>query len=368
MAVPHVAGAAALVLSVCELAPAKLKALLLGTVDPVAALTSTTVSHGRLNVGRALQSCTGAAADFAVSSAPSSKSVVAGGSASYSVTLTPLGGFTDTASFAVSGLPGNAAVSFAPPTVTTAGMTTMTVTTGGSTPAGTYPLRLTATSGAITHTTSVSLIVQPPPPDFTISATPSSRTVSQSSTTSYTATISPLQGFKGTVVLTAGTLPAGVTATLGPPTIPGTGSSNVSVRTSASTPRGTYTLTVTGTSGTITHSTTMTMIVTGNPPDFTVTPVGSASQQVPAGRDATFQIGISPLAGFSGPVALTTNTLSNGTTTALSPAIVNLNGTTTATASLVVHTAAGKRVHYDVIVTAAGGGITHTLHLNLDAK
>ncbi|HEV2863613.1 MAG TPA: S8 family peptidase [Pyrinomonadaceae bacterium] len=58
MAAPHVSGAAALVLSRCALDTAGLKNALLGNVDQVASLTGLTATGGRLNVGKALASCT----------------------------------------------------------------------------------------------------------------------------------------------------------------------------------------------------------------------------------------------------------------------------------------------------------------------
>jgi len=57
MAAPHVSGAAALVLSSCQLTAAGLKGLLITNIDPVAALTNKTTSGGRLNVNRALSTC-----------------------------------------------------------------------------------------------------------------------------------------------------------------------------------------------------------------------------------------------------------------------------------------------------------------------
>ncbi|HKS29833.1 MAG TPA: S8 family serine peptidase [Pyrinomonadaceae bacterium] len=57
MATPHVSGAAALVLSRCNLNTANLKAALLGNVTPVAALLNVTLTGGRLNVNRAIRSC-----------------------------------------------------------------------------------------------------------------------------------------------------------------------------------------------------------------------------------------------------------------------------------------------------------------------
>ena len=57
MATPHVSGAAALVLSVCQLATPALKDALIGTVDFNAALTGLTITGGRLNVQSAVHSC-----------------------------------------------------------------------------------------------------------------------------------------------------------------------------------------------------------------------------------------------------------------------------------------------------------------------
>jgi serine protease len=57
MATPHVAGAAALVLSRCTLDTANLKASLLNNVDPVPSLAGITITGGRLNVNKAMRSC-----------------------------------------------------------------------------------------------------------------------------------------------------------------------------------------------------------------------------------------------------------------------------------------------------------------------
>ena len=57
MATPHVSGAAALVLSRCDLATSELRSTLLSTVQPVAALASMTATGGRLDVNSAIRSC-----------------------------------------------------------------------------------------------------------------------------------------------------------------------------------------------------------------------------------------------------------------------------------------------------------------------
>src|SRR5579859_3033099 len=100
------------------------------------------------------------------------------------------------------------------------------------------------------------------PPDFTLSAGPSSQTVTATGSTSYTVSISPLNGFTGTVSLSVSGLPGGTTASFSPASISGgSGSSTLSVGTTSSTQAGTYTLTATGTSGSLSHSATVTLVV-----------------------------------------------------------------------------------------------------------
>jgi subtilisin family serine protease/subtilase family serine protease len=57
MAAPHVSGAGALALSYCPLTTAQLKATLVDSVDVIPSMATTTISGGRLNVKRALDSC-----------------------------------------------------------------------------------------------------------------------------------------------------------------------------------------------------------------------------------------------------------------------------------------------------------------------
>ena len=57
MAAPHVSGAAALVLSRCALDTAALKDALIGTVRPIGALASVTITGGGLDVNSAVHSC-----------------------------------------------------------------------------------------------------------------------------------------------------------------------------------------------------------------------------------------------------------------------------------------------------------------------
>ena len=202
--------------------------------------------------------------DFTLSATPASGTVIPGGSTAYTATVTALNGFNSAVTFSASGLPAGASAGFNPASVTGSGSSTMTVSTSGSTPTGTYTLTITATGGGLTHTTTVSLTVNPPP-DFTVSASPPSQTVAQGVSTSYTVTVGALNGFNSVVTFSTSGLPDGASASFNPASVTGSGSSTLTVKTShtatASTPPGTYTVTITGVSGSLTHNTTVQLIV-----------------------------------------------------------------------------------------------------------
>jgi uncharacterized repeat protein (TIGR01451 family) len=101
--------------------------------------------------------------DYTVSSTPASFTVIPGGTASYTVTVAPVGGFTGTVDLSASGQPANTMVSFVPPSVVITDATpqtsTMSVQTSMSTPLGSSLLTVTGTSGTSQHATQVTLSV-----------------------------------------------------------------------------------------------------------------------------------------------------------------------------------------------------------------
>jgi hypothetical protein len=203
----------------------------------MAAFPSDGVSAGVISVY-------GLLGDFSISASPPSNSVVPGGSVNYTVSTTSFSGFSGSIALSASGLPTGATASFSPATVTGTGSSTLTVTPAGSTPAGTSTLTIKGLNGSVTHTTTVSLVVNAPPPpaDFTISGSPGTRTVTVGNATTYTASIAALNGFTGVVTLSASGLPTGATASFSPATVTGAGNSTLTVTTLGSTSAGTSTL------------------------------------------------------------------------------------------------------------------------------
>ncbi|MGH7686900.1 MAG: exo-alpha-sialidase [Candidatus Dormibacteria bacterium] len=101
-----------------------------------------------------------------------------------------------------------------------------------------------------------------PTNDFSISASPSSLTLAQNASGSSTISTALTSGTAGTVSLGVSGAPAGATATLGAASVTAGGSTGLSVGAGTATP-GSYTLTVTGTEGTVTHSAVVALTVTG---------------------------------------------------------------------------------------------------------
>ncbi|HEY2295219.1 MAG TPA: sialidase family protein [Thermoanaerobaculia bacterium] len=101
-------------------------------------------------------------------------------------------------------------------------------------------------------------------PDFTISASPSAKTIAQGNAGTSTITTAVSGGFNNAISLSASGQPTGVTVGFSPNPIaaPGSGSSTMTITVGSSTAPGTYTITVTGTGGTTTHTTPVTLTVT----------------------------------------------------------------------------------------------------------
>ncbi len=76
---------------------------------------------------------------------------------------------------------------------------------------------------------------------------------------SYTITVTPINGFAAAVALSVAGAPSGVTTAITPPTITGSGSATLQVTASSSAALGGYTLTVSGVSGTLSHSASATL-------------------------------------------------------------------------------------------------------------
>jgi serine protease AprX len=70
-----------------------------------------------------------------------------------------------------------------------------------------------------------------------------------------------VNGFTGNVTLSVSGVPSGSTVSWSANPVAAPGTSTLGIRTTGSTPRGTFTVNVTGTNGTLVHQVTVTLIV-----------------------------------------------------------------------------------------------------------
>lgn len=105
----------------------------------------------------------------------------------------------------------------------------------------------------------------PPPPsnDFSVSLSPASGSANPGSSVTSTVGTKITSGSAVTVQLSASGLPSGATASFSPASVTAGGSSQLTLATSASTPAGTYSVTVTGTAGSTTHTAAYSLTVNG---------------------------------------------------------------------------------------------------------
>ena len=208
-------------------------------------------------------------ADFTIAAAPASVTVTQGDTATYTVTIQRQN-FTDPVALSVTGLPaaGRATFSTSPLTGTT-GSSTMKVATNhqGTTPPGTYTLTVKGTAGKLAKSTTVKLVVQSATqPSFALNVAPTSHTVAKGQDASYKVSVVRSGGFAGPVQLSVSGLPSGATASYDVNPVPSTGTDSILTVDTDAANTGTFALTITGTSGSLTRTSGATLVVNAPTP------------------------------------------------------------------------------------------------------
>ncbi|MGP8174628.1 MAG: protease pro-enzyme activation domain-containing protein [Terracidiphilus sp.] len=207
---------------------------------------------------------TATSSTFTLSASPASVSVVQGNSGSSTITSTAVDGFDSAVALSVTGAPAGVTVSLSSTSIAApgSGTSTLTLAVASTTAAGTYTITVTGTGGGITQTATVSLTVTAPVVGgFTISVSPTSGSLARGQSGYAVVTITASGGFNSAVALSATGVPSGVTGSFSPTSITGSGTSDFTLTVSRTAPTGTYQITITGTGGGITHSTTLTFQV-----------------------------------------------------------------------------------------------------------
>ena len=272
-------------------------------------------------------------------------------------------------------LPGaTCAVTPTPTTLSTGSTASLvaTITAPGSAATGTYSVNLnvTDTSGSPEHSVAFSLTVQ----DFSISATPASQAVNPGASAGYSLTVQPVApSFNSAITLSCPSgLPPGTQCTFQPstPVTPGPSPVVVAVNiaTSRSTTPGLYTVTLTGSSGSLSHSTTALLTVNTpitSPGDFQLAVIQSFPG-IAAGSQAQATVSVTP--NYAGSVTTTCNagSISGQCTVKPSPLAITANVSSNLLLAVnVPNTVAPATYDINLTVTDSSTQLTHTLQLPL---
>lgn len=189
--------------------------------------------------------------------------------------------------------------------------------------------------------------------DFSLSASPASASVQQGQAATYTVTEQKVNSFNSSVGLTASNLPAGTTASFSPQLLDNKTTSTLTLTVGAATAPGTYSnVKVTGSGGGLTHSITVTLIVTAAPnPTFAISASPASVTMLP-GNTGVFTVSTSAVNGFSGTITLSLSGAPAGATTTFTPGSVAVGGSSSLQVATKNNTAGGN---YTLTVTGTSG-------------
>ena len=209
------------------------------------------------------------------------------------------------------------------------------------------------------------IVQSPPGPDYGISSSPSSLTISQGANANSTVSITSLNNFAGSVTLSATPPPSWSSPffSVNPVTVSAgmTSTSKLTIYVPPGTMPGPYGVSVTASNSSTSRSTNI--AITVPVPSFNVS-ASPASLTINSGSSATSTITVAGSNGFSGTVSLAATVPSGRPITLLSSNSVMLSSTvSSATSKLTVSSALGS---FNVTVTATSGATSHSTQVNVN--
>ncbi len=239
-------------------------------------------------------------------------------------------------------------------------MVTITVQTSPTTPPGDYSLvvELHGTEGSPSLSPSETAILglhveEAVAPDFGLSISPGNRVIGPGESAEFFVDLNSIGGFSDPISLSVSGLPSGASYSFSSNNQVPDFASTLSISTSATTPAGTYSITVSGTGGGITHEQTVTLEVT-EAARFSIM-VEPSSKVAKQGQSAQYTVHVTGTAGFSDPVTLGIVGLPSGATPVITVNSQLPNYDSILTIPVGSDTPAGT---YTMYVRGTGGGLT----------
>src|SRR6266487_4631262 len=304
--------------------------------------------------------------DFRINANPASLTIKQGQTGQSTITLTSILGFTGPINLSTS-FSGTISASltnnFISLTPGVEANTTLTVTVPSKTPPGFAYVDVTGTStNNLSH--SVFLPLNITGPDFTFSASNTFLTLNAGQSANSTLTLSPRQGFSGTISLTTSSFSSNVQSTVNPQSVTlnstiVSSTSQLTITVPPSTTPGYTEVTVTATSSNLVHYIYIQISVVG--PDFSVT-TNPSFLSIRQGGSAESTVTLSSIDNFSGNITLSASLYYPASlylTSALGNSQVKLTAGGSANTTLTIQTATFTPPgSYYVQITATSGALT----------
>jgi hypothetical protein len=297
---------------------------------------------------------------------PSTISLTAGGAGQSASLLLAAPAGTGAATVSVTGLPTGVTVSPSTLSATPGTALPLTFMAAALAPSATATVTFATTLNGQSTTAQVSLTVQAGAPNFSLSATPSTVNLTANGTPATASLLATAQnGFSANVSVTIAGLPAGVTTQPSSITLtPGT-AATLTLTAPQGTAAASSTATLTGTSGSLTHTASLAINVTTPPstqPDFSLAVTPASLSLTPGGAGKPVQLTEAALNGFTGTASVALGGLPAGITA--NPASLSLTPGTPQSVTLTAASSA-QLGSTNVVFTGASGSLNHTATLAL---
>ncbi|MGH3368701.1 MAG: fibronectin type III domain-containing protein, partial [Nocardioidaceae bacterium] len=288
--------------------------------------------------------------------------VFPGETANLDVTATPRAAFSGLVDLTVEGLAPASSATFAPNPISLGGAgptgSVLAVSTTEATPAGTYVLTVRGTGNGVHAAVDVTLVVRPP--DFEVFVADESGEALQGESATYPVTVSSRGGFSGSLTLSVVGEPTGSAVAFEPSPIDlppqGSASSTLVVSTTAGTPPGTHSLSITVDGGSVSHTVGVSLEV--RPRGLVVSVDPPMSRVVGRVSSTTYQVGLVST-GFTGSVQLSATGLPAGTSETFGSNPVALSDGASASSILTITTSGTTPIGtYAITVSGVNGSTT----------
>lgn len=302
--------------------------------------------------------------NFALSVTPAADTVKAGFTKLPVVNIALISGTAEDVTLSVSGLPDGATASFLPEVCLPTCNSILSITTSPETPAGTYPIIITATaSGGLSKTVGYYLTVTPTF-NYVVSVSPRADTLDPGEGASATVSASLLTGFAENVSFSASGLPDGAFASFTPTACLLSCSSTVSITTSQTTPPGTYTVTISGmTSGGLVRTTTFTLVI--RPFNFNLS-ISPGSGTIDPGGTVSPLVTATLVSAVSQPVSFSVSGVPSGATAEFTTSTCNPTCSPTLN---IISTPSTPPGNYTLTINATSvSGVVRTVNYSLNVR